>query len=68
MKDKNKTYLAIVKVEGKEPEDFYFTAKNSYIVKNVLKNFFKKTLGEHKIIEVETKRMMRIDGNYIIIK
>ena len=40
MKKENKTYLAIVKIKGHEPEDFIMTDKNSAAVKKVLISFF----------------------------
>ena len=68
MKKENKTYLAIVKIKGHEPEDFIMTDKNSAAVKKVLISFFKKILGENIEIEVDTVRVERIDGDYVQIK
>ena len=45
---KNNTYLAIVKINGHEPDD----------------SFFKKTLGEDIEIEVQTARVELINGDY----
>lgn len=65
---KNNTYIAIVKINGHEPEDFIMTDKNSAAVKKVLISFFKKILGENIEIEVDTVRVERIDGDYVQIK
>lgn len=68
MKQEDKTYLAIVKIKGHEPDDFIMTGKNSVAVKQTLISFFKKVLGENVEIEVETIRIERIDGDYVKIK
>lgn len=68
MEQKDKTYLAIVKIKGHKPDDYIMTGKNSVAVKQTLISFFKKVLGENVEIEVETMRIERIDGDYIRIK
>ncbi len=68
MKQEDKTYLAIVKIKGHEPDDFIMTGKNSVAVKQTLISFFKKLLGENVEIEVETIRIEQIDGDYVKIK
>ena len=68
MKQGNKTYLAIVKIKGHEPDDFIMTGKSSNEVKKVLISFFKKTLGEDIEIEVQTVRVECLDGDYVQIK
>ena len=68
MKQENKTYLAIVKIKGHEPDDFIMTGKNSVEVKKVLESFFRKTLGEDIEIDIQTVRIERIDGDYVQIK
>ena len=65
---RNNTYLAIVKIKGHEPDDFIMTGKSSSEVKKILISFFKKTLGEDIKIEVQTVRVMRVDGDYTKIK
>lgn len=61
---KNNTYLAIVKINGHEPDDYIMTGKSSSEVKRVLISFFKKTLGEDIEIEVQTARVELINGDY----
>ena len=40
MQKENKTYLAIVKIKGYEPDDFIMTGKSSSKVKKVIILFF----------------------------
>ena len=68
MKKETKTYVAIVKIKGHEPDDFIMTGKSSSEVKKILISFFKKTLGEDVEIEVQTVKVMRVDGDYTKIK
>lgn len=68
MKKENNTYLAIVRIKGHEPEDFIMTGKSSAAVKKLLITFFKKLLGEDIEIEVDTVRVVQVDGDYTEIK